>query len=1153
MSPDAVLSSPVQVAAARSPGLLPRQPVAQESCRRGRTRNLLVNAGWKPALRDRQDACPTIVRHAVLLVLCLCTVLTAAQAAEPWTDPKLPLSEGLQLWLDASRQVSFRQQHGPRWLSEGARVDRWFDGSGQHRDVSQLVKDFTPQFRSGGGVGWVRFDGRDDFLSGSQVPLRLTNATVFIVAAPGSNPGDFRGLLAFSEISHNDYTHGLNVDLGPFPGTYFGWLNVEGAGAGGAMNLMGESSPFGRFRVIAVAINSGAGGVTAWIDGKAGGKRDRTASTIFVGETLVGARFYSNNDELPHARGFFEGDIAEILLYDRALDDATRERVTAYLAEKYSGLRAQTDRVANTFNPLVPVVQPPPAQMFVPGFGVRELPLQLPNINCLKYRADGKLVALGYNGHIYLLTDKDGDGLEETVEPFWETNSLRAPIGMALTPPGYSRGQGVFVAAKGKVALIVDTDGDDRADREIIVAEGWSELPHGVDALGVALDKEGNVYFGLGAADFTNAYLVDRETGRAGYALKSERGTIVKVSADFQKREIVCTGIRFSVALAFNRLGDLFCTDQEGATWLPNGNPLDELLHIQPGRHYGFPPRHPKYLPDVVDEPSTFDYAPQHQSTCGLNFNEPVNGGLTFGPAWWAGDALVAGYSRGKLYRTKLVKTPAGYVAQNQLIAAMNMLTVDACVSPRGDVVVATHSGQPDWGSGPNGIGKLFKFRYEQPELPQPVAVWAASPTETRIAWDRPLTAEQARALVKECAMAGGKYLTAGERFESLRPGYQVVQDQLGTPRFVLPVLSTKISTDGRLLMLRTEVRRQAVNYAVTLASPGEAVKDKVGGADHPSERGASLAQHATIDLAYTLNGVEASWKASTPIQSRVGTKNPPLTPPRRGTEWAGTIADSPPGRGRGWVGSWVEEFDTWTGWIPSFDMDVTRALTGASPAHEPWRSLLTSAGSLTLRAQVDLWQMLRPAVQPGAALDYDLPAERVSLRFAAKSAFAVKFGAQVRQSAPGSGGRHELSIEHTPVLGEWLPVELSIPTHTYEPELSVTWHTAEDSRERPLALHRLYLPWASPHQAPAQETPPATPFEVAGANWLNGRRIFFSEKTACYRCHQLRGEGHKVGPDLSSLIHRDYASVRKDILEPNAALNPITSLTSPKPKTASQ
>ena len=106
--------------------------------------------------------------------------------------------------------------------------------------------------------------------------------------------------------------------------------------------------------------------------------------------------------------------------------------------------------------------------------------------------------------------------------------------------------------------------------------------------------------------------------GKAHYDVKSERGTILRVSPDFKTREIVCTGIRFPVALAFNSKGDLFATDQEGATWLPNGNPFDELLHIQKGRHYGFPPRHSKHLPNVIDEPSVFDYAPQHQSTCGL-------------------------------------------------------------------------------------------------------------------------------------------------------------------------------------------------------------------------------------------------------------------------------------------------------------------------------------------------------------------------------------------------------------------------------------------------------------------------------------------------------------------------------------------------------
>jgi putative heme-binding domain-containing protein len=36
-----------------------------------------------------------------------------------------------------------------------------------------------------------------------------------------------------------------------------------------------------------------------------------------------------------------------------------------------------------------------------------------------------------------------------------------------------------------------------------------------------------------------------------------------------------------------------------------------------------------------------------------------------------------------------------------------------------------------------------------------------------------------------------------------------------------------------------------------------------------------------------------------------------------------------------------------------------------------------------------------------------------------------------------------------------------------------------------------------------------------------------------------VNGEGGKIGPDLSSLTQRDYASVLKDITQPSAAINP--------------
>jgi putative heme-binding domain-containing protein len=62
---------------------------------------------------------------------------------------------------------------------------------------------------------------------------------------------------------------------------------------------------------------------------------------------------------------------------------------------------------------------------------------------------------------------------------------------------------------------------------------------------------------------------------------------------------------------------------------------------------------------------------------------------------------------------------------------------------------------------------------------------------------------------------------------------------------------------------------------------------------------------------------------------------------------------------------------------------------------------------------------------------------------------------------------------------------------------------------------------------------------EIAGGDWARGRAVFTGSQAVCSVCHQVRGEGGIIGPDLSNLVHRDYASVLKDILQPSAAINP--------------
>ena len=308
-------------------------------------------------------------------------------------------------------------------------------------------------------------------------------------------------------------------------------------------------------------------------------------------------------------------------------------------------------------------------RVLVPGCTVRELPVGLTNVNNLAFAPDGRLYALGYDGRVHRLVDSDGDGLEDKAELYWDRPTIQVPVGLAWSP------EGLYVSSHGKVSLLRDEDGDGKADKEEISASGWptTDVPSGgVDAMGVTRDRDGNLYFGLGTPDYSNAYRV--KDGKARYDVKGERGSILKLSADRKRREVIATGIRFPYALRFNRHGDLFATDQEGETWLPGGNPLDELNHIVLGRHYGFPPRHEKYLPGVIDEPPVVGFGPQHQSTCGLVFNEAKPGWKSFGPAAWEGDALVAGFSRGKIWRVRLIRTQHGYVGAPTLFARAGML-----------------------------------------------------------------------------------------------------------------------------------------------------------------------------------------------------------------------------------------------------------------------------------------------------------------------------------------------------------------------------------------------------------------------------------------------------------------------------------------------
>jgi hypothetical protein len=160
--------------------------------------------------------------------------------------------------------------------------------------------------------------------------------------------------------------------------------------------------------------------VRSWLNGAAQGERERVPGAIAADVVAIGARFYSNTGEPPHVQGFFDGDIANVLIYRRVLDEQERAKVEHFL----NGKSFVTQTPGRKFVALEMVTNDSPVRMFLPGFEAKQLPVHLNNINCIKYREDGKLVALGYDGNIWLLTDTDADGLEDKAFAFFGLSPL---------------------------------------------------------------------------------------------------------------------------------------------------------------------------------------------------------------------------------------------------------------------------------------------------------------------------------------------------------------------------------------------------------------------------------------------------------------------------------------------------------------------------------------------------------------------------------------------------------------------------------------------------------------------------------------------------------------------------------------------------------
>jgi hypothetical protein len=278
--------------------------------------------------------------------------VTFWKSGAEFTPAEIP---GLALWLDASDASSlYTTDAGPvaavssptdiagcaLWLDgadssaasmtlNGSLVETWKDKSGNSRNFTSSGSA-RPTLTAAGqnGRSVVTLDGTDDSLTGPAGFSLTDTHTVLAVVKPDVRK--IAGLLSGSVTQANlIYGDGSSS----FSGTKFGAFGVGRAVYGGGAITTGSFQVFS-------AVLSGSTlptNLSMFTNGMGGVATIETAGTApgatMAANLLIGTTQVSQ---------FWDGDIAEIILYPTALSTADRARVEAYLAQRWgiSGVHA---------------------------------------------------------------------------------------------------------------------------------------------------------------------------------------------------------------------------------------------------------------------------------------------------------------------------------------------------------------------------------------------------------------------------------------------------------------------------------------------------------------------------------------------------------------------------------------------------------------------------------------------------------------------------------------------------------------------------------------------------------------------------------------------------------------------------------------------
>lgn len=316
-----------------------------------------------------------------------------------------------------------------------------------------------------------------------------------------------------------------------------------------------------------------------------------------------------------------------------------------------------------------------------------------------------------HDDRIRMLVDTDGDGRADSstlvVNGF---NRLEEGTGAGLLV----RGNDIYYTNIPKLWKLVDEDGDGEVDERVVLSDGYGVRVafRGHDMHGLVRGPDGRLYFSIG----DRGYNITTEDGRV--LADPSSGAVFRCELDGGGLEVVATGLRNPQELAFNDFGDFFSVDNNS-----DSGDKARIVQILKDADSGWR-MHYQYLGDRGPFNREKIWEPLHPQQPAYivppiaNFTDGPSG-LAYYPGTGFGEQLRdnflicdfrGGPANSGIRSFKLSPDGAYYQLAADSDPIWTVLATDVTFGPDGALYIS------DWVDGWDGLGKARMYRLTDPK-----------------------------------------------------------------------------------------------------------------------------------------------------------------------------------------------------------------------------------------------------------------------------------------------------------------------------------------------------------------------------------------------------------------------------------------------------